>query len=63
VAEKNDPADVARQGFEALMAGKGRVFGATSLATKFQGAIARFVPESIKAPPHDKMGRHGTREK
>ena len=62
-AEKNDPADVARQGFEALMAGKDRVFGATSLATKFQGMISRFMPESIKAAQYDAMGQHGTRTK
>ena len=48
---------------EALMAGKDRVFGATSLATKFQGMISRFMPESIKAAQYDAMGQHGTRTK
>ncbi|HEX3593662.1 MAG TPA: SDR family NAD(P)-dependent oxidoreductase [Polyangiaceae bacterium] len=57
VAEKaraNDPADVARMGFEALMAGKERVV-AGNLEVKLQGAAARFVPESIKASMHKKM--------
>lgn len=62
-AEKNDPADVARQGFEALMAGKDRVFAASSLATKLQGMAARFVPEALKAEQHRKMAQHGTRDK
>jgi len=63
VAEKNDPADVAKQGFDALMAGKDRVYGATSLGTKLQGMTARFVPESVKAAMHEKMAEHGSRGK
>ena len=51
-ATKNDPADVAKQGFEALMAGKDRVVGATTLKTKIEGAAARFMPESAKAAMH-----------
>jgi short-subunit dehydrogenase len=62
-ALKNDPADVARQGFDALMAGKDRVYAATSLGTKLQGMAARFVPESVKAEQHRKMSEHGSREK
>jgi short-subunit dehydrogenase len=63
IAEKNDPADVAKQGFDALMAGKDRVYGATSLGTKLQGMSARFVPEAIKAAQHEKMSEHGSRGK
>ncbi len=63
LAEKNDPADVARQGFEALMSGKDRVYGATSLATKLQGMTARFTPESVKAAQYQKMAEHGSRGK
>lgn len=62
-AEKNDPADVSKQAFDALMAGKDRVYGATSLATKLQGMTSRFVPESIKAAQHQKMSEHGSRTK
>jgi uncharacterized protein len=63
LAEKNDPADVARQGFEALMSGKDRVYGASSLGTKLQGMTARFTPESVKAAQYQKMGEHGSRSK
>jgi short-subunit dehydrogenase len=62
-AEKNDPADVAKQAFEALMAGKDRVYGATSIGTKLQGMSARFVPESVKAGMHQKLAEHGSRDK
>lgn len=62
-AEKNAPADVAKQAFEALMAGKDRVVAATSFATKLQGMTARFVPESVKAEQHRKMAEPGSREK
>lgn len=62
-AEKNDPADVAKQAFEALMADKGRVVAASSIATKLQGVTARFIPESVKAEQHRKMAEHGSREK
>jgi uncharacterized protein len=57
VAEKakdNDPADVARMGFEALMQGKERVV-AGNAEVQFQGAVARFLPESIKATLHKKL--------
>ena len=62
VAEKNDPADVAKQGFDALMSGKDRVYAATSLGTKLQGMAARFIPESVKAEQHRKMSEHGSRK-
>ena len=57
VAEKalaNDPADVARAGFEALMAGKERIV-AGNAEVRFQGAAARFIPARIKASMHKKM--------
>lgn len=60
-AEKNTPEDVAKQSFEALMAGKDRVYAASSLGTKLQGMTARFMPESIKASLHEKMAEHGSR--
>lgn len=60
-AQKNDPADVARQAFDALVAGKDRVYGASSLATKLQGAAARFMPESVKAEMHRSKSEHGSR--
>jgi short-subunit dehydrogenase len=51
---QDDPADVARQGFEALMKGEERVV-AGSLLTKVQGRAGRFMPDSAKAAMHRKM--------
>lgn len=55
IAERNAPADVAKRGFDALMAGKGRVYAASSLGTRLQGMAARFMPESLKAAQHESM--------
>lgn len=57
--ESNDPADVAKQGFEALMAGEQEVF-AESMSTKATGVLGRFMPDSVKASQHEKMAKHGT---
>lgn len=45
---KDDPADVARQGFEALMRGDQKVV-AESLSTKAIGLANKVLPDSIKA--------------
>jgi uncharacterized protein len=50
----NDPAEVARQGYEALMDNKDHVF-ASSLITKIEGEVGKFVPESLKAEQHRKQ--------
>jgi hypothetical protein len=42
---------VAREGFEALMAGKDKVI-AGSLSVKLQGMAAPFVPDEVKAKLH-----------
>jgi uncharacterized protein len=55
----NDPADVARQGFEALMAGKDHVIAA-SLRTKFEGAVNKIMPETLKAAQHRKRAEPGS---
>src|SRR3954447_24883652 len=57
--EKDDPADVARDGFEALMAGKERGVSA-SLKTKVQGRAGRLMPDSVKAKMHEKQARPGS---
>ena len=44
---KDDPADVARQGFEALMAGRERV-AAASLTTKAADLANRVLPDAVK---------------
>lgn len=48
---KDDPAQVAKQGFEALMAGKDHVVGG-SLGTKLQAAVSSVLPETAKAEQH-----------
>jgi short-subunit dehydrogenase len=57
--DKDDPADVARDGFEALMDGKERVESA-SLSTKLQGRGSRFMPDSVKAELHRRMAEPGS---
>jgi short-subunit dehydrogenase len=46
--KKDDPAEVARQGFEALMAGKDHVI-AGSFVNKIRGAASKLMPETLKA--------------
>jgi short-subunit dehydrogenase len=58
---KDDPADVARDGFEALMAGDERVVSA-SLSTKLQGRAGRLMPDSAKAALHRRMAEPGSDE-
>ena len=53
---QDDPADVARDGFEALMNGDERVVSA-SLSTKLQGRGSRFLPDSAKAAMHRRMAQ------
>jgi len=61
-AEKDDPADVAQDGFEALMAGKERVVS-HSLSTKLQGRGSRFIPDKAKAEMHRRMAEPGSAKK
>jgi short-subunit dehydrogenase len=58
-SEKDDPADVARDGYEALMAGKERVVSA-STKTKVQGRAGRLVPDSVKAKMHAAQAKPGS---
>ena len=57
--DKDDPEDVARLGFEALMDGKERVVAA-SANTKLQGRASRLLPDSAKAEMHRKMAEPGS---
>jgi short-subunit dehydrogenase len=45
---KDDPADVAKQGYDALMKGDRKVV-AESLTTKAMGLANRVLPDSVKA--------------
>jgi short-subunit dehydrogenase len=56
---KDDPEDVARLGFEALMDGKERVVAA-SMSTKLQGRGSRLLPDGVKAEMHRKMAEPGS---
>lgn len=58
-AEKDDPADVARDGFEALMAGEERVVS-HSASTKAQARGSRLLPDSVKAEMHRRQAEPGS---
>ncbi|NYJ07969.1 SDR family NAD(P)-dependent oxidoreductase [Petropleomorpha daqingensis] len=51
---KDDPAQVAAQGFAALMDGKNKIV-AGSLKTKAQGALNDVLPDRVKAMAHRQM--------
>jgi hypothetical protein len=53
---KNDKAMVARQGFDALMAGTDQVVGGDE-QTKQQAVANRTTPETVKAAQHAKQAR------
>jgi short-subunit dehydrogenase len=57
--EKDDPAEVARQGFDALMADKERVV-AGALKNRVQVAVGRVIPDSVKAEQHRRMAEPGS---
>jgi short-subunit dehydrogenase len=57
--KQDDPADVARDGFEALMNGDERVVS-HSLSTKLQGRGSRFMPDKAKAAMHRQMAEPGS---
>jgi short-subunit dehydrogenase len=56
---KDDPAVVAKQGFEAMMKGKEKVV-AGSAKTKIQGAASKVLPDSVKAGMHRRMAEPGS---
>lgn len=57
--EKDDPAEVARQGYEALMAGKGSVI-AGSFKTRLGNVANDLIPEALKVRIHGKMAKPGS---
>jgi short-subunit dehydrogenase len=56
---KDDPAQVAKQGFEALMNGDDEVV-AGSLKNKLQATAAKVIPDKLKAEQHRKMAEPGS---
>ncbi len=57
--DQDDPADVARDGFQALMDGDERVVS-HSLKAKAQGIGSRVLPDSVKAAMHRKQAEPGS---
>jgi short-subunit dehydrogenase len=57
--KKDDAAEVARQGFEALMAGKDHVV-AGSIKNKIQSTMAQVTPEPLLAEMHRKLSEPGS---
>ena len=55
---KRDPALVAKDGWDALMAGKASVF--SGLATKVQGVLANVTPNAVLAERHRSMAEPGS---
>jgi short-subunit dehydrogenase len=60
--QKDDPATVAKQGFEALMAGKDHII-VGSLKTKLQGAVSTVLPDTINAEQHRHLSEPGSANK
>ncbi|MFH8369850.1 SDR family NAD(P)-dependent oxidoreductase [Streptomyces sp. NPDC018031] len=57
--QKDDPAEVARQGLDALFAGREKIV-AGSARTKAQALVNKVLPDRIKAEAHRKMAGPGS---
>jgi short-subunit dehydrogenase len=57
---KSDPADVAKDGWDAVMDGKASIF--SGWKTKVQGTLANVIPGSVLAEQHRKMAEPGSAE-
>jgi short-subunit dehydrogenase len=57
--EKDDPGEVARQGFDALMAGEAKVVGG-SFMNKVQTVAGKVIPDGAKAEMHRRMAEPGS---
>jgi short-subunit dehydrogenase len=60
--KKDDPAMVAKQGFEALMAGKDSIV-AGSLKTKLMGTVSKVLPDTANAEGHRQLTEPGSGNK
>lgn len=60
--KKDDPADVAKRGFEAMMDGKDKVIAA-SFKSKLSGIVGELLPETVKAKMQAKETRPGSAKK
>ena len=57
---KSDPVDVAKDGWDAVMAGKASIF--SGWKTKLQGVMTNVTPDAVLAEQHRKMAEPGTAE-
>lgn len=57
--KKDDPADVARQGFEALMADKEKEF-VGSFKNRMMGLMSELMPDNLTAEQHRKLSEPGS---
>lgn len=62
VSEKDDPAIVAKDGFEAMMAGEAHVIGG-GLKSKAMGLMNEIMPEQAKAAMHKRLAEPGSAHK
>jgi len=53
---ESQPEDVAKQGIDALLAGKDHVYSA-SMKTKLEGMVANVTPGAVKGAMHEKMAK------
>jgi short-subunit dehydrogenase len=56
--EKDDPADVAKTGWDAMMRGDGDIV--SGLKNKIQSAVANVTPAGLLAERHRKMAEPGS---
>lgn len=57
--KKDDPAEVAKKGVDAMLAGKDKVFGA-SMKAKLEGLVGEILPEPTKAKMQGKATEPGS---
>lgn len=60
--KKDDPADVAKQGFEALMAGRDAIIAGSPM-TQLQGKISAVLPDTVNAEQHRQLTEPGSANK
>jgi short-subunit dehydrogenase len=60
--DKDDPAEVAKKGFEAMMAGKDKVIAA-SVKSKLEGLAGELLPETVKARMQAAQTKPGSGDK
>jgi uncharacterized protein len=61
-SKKDDPAEVAKQGFEALMTGKDSVVAGSPM-TKLQGNVSKVLPDTVSAKVHRQLTEPGSAKK